>query len=139
MASLRHLAIATQDPDTTAQFYMDAFDFKPVRRASGAWGYGHILTDGTLNLAILRFTSDAAAGVERGSSYSGLHHLGFEVDDIEASAERVEKAGGRPRQDINDGLGLKADGPVHGEFKFEGPDGVIFDLGEQGFWQLLAQ
>jgi catechol 2,3-dioxygenase-like lactoylglutathione lyase family enzyme len=136
MATLRHIAVATQDPDATAQFYIDVFDFKPVRKAGGAWGYGHILTDGTLNLAILRFTSDAAAGLERGSSFSGLHHLGFEVDDIDDSAERVEKAGGRPRIDINEGLGVPSDGTAHGEFKFEGPDGVVFDLGKPGFWSL---
>jgi catechol 2,3-dioxygenase-like lactoylglutathione lyase family enzyme len=134
MAKLRHLAVATQDPDATAQFYIDVFDFEPVRAARGAWGYGHILTDGTLNLAVLRFTTDAAAGVEKGASFSGLHHIGFEVDDMEATAERVRKAGGRPRPDIDEALGIPADGSIHGEFKLEGPDGVVFDLGEQGFW-----
>ena len=37
---------------------------------------------GTINVAVLKFTTDAAAGVERGAGYSGLHHLGFEVDDL---------------------------------------------------------
>ena len=58
MAKLRHLAIATDDPDRTAQFYIDVFEFQKIREAEGKWGYGHILSDGTINLAILRFTTD---------------------------------------------------------------------------------
>ena len=38
MAKLRHLAIATDDPDRTAQFYIDVLEFEKVRdrpKASG--------------------------------------------------------------------------------------------------------
>jgi hypothetical protein len=55
-----HLAIATDDPDGTAQFYIDAFEFVRVRTASGVWGRGHILSDGTINLAILQFSTNEA-------------------------------------------------------------------------------
>src|SRR5204862_2914728 len=69
VAKLRHLAIATDDPDATAQFYVDVLGLSRVRTAQGAAHYGHILTDGTINLAILRFTTDEAAGVEKGRSF----------------------------------------------------------------------
>jgi catechol 2,3-dioxygenase-like lactoylglutathione lyase family enzyme len=136
MAKLRHLAIATDDPDRTAQFYIDTFEMRRVRSAKGAWGWGHILSDGTINLAVLRFVTDAAAGVERGVGYRGLHHIGFEVDDVEDAASRVEAAGCAARTDINDALGIPHDGPIKGEFKYEGPDGVVFDLSPPGVWQL---
>jgi len=136
MAKLRHLAIATDDPDRTAQFYIDTFEFTKVRSAEGTWGHGHILSDGTINLAILRFITDEAAGVERGVGYRGLHHIGFEVDDVDAVAARVESAGCRARVDIDDALGIPHDGPIKGEFKYEGPDGVVFDLSQPGVWQL---
>jgi catechol 2,3-dioxygenase-like lactoylglutathione lyase family enzyme len=138
MAKLRHLALATNDPDATAAFYEDAFEFTRVRSTKGKWGYGHILTDGVINLAVLRFTTDEAAGVEKGASYAGLHHIGFEVDDIDVAAKRVEAAGGITREDISDALGIPHDGSVRGEFKYEGPNGVVFDLGEPGFWQLSS-
>ena len=136
MAKLRHLAIATDDPDRTAQFYVDTFEFRRVRTAQGIWGEGHILSDGTINLAILRFATDAAAGTEKGVGWRGLHHIGFEVDDVDAAAGRVAAAGCQARTDIDAALGIAHDGPVKGEFKFEGPDGVVFDLSQPGVWQL---
>jgi methylmalonyl-CoA/ethylmalonyl-CoA epimerase len=136
VAKLRHLAIATSDPARTAQFYIDAFEFKLVRTAEGVWGSGLILSDGTINLAILRFDTDDAAGAERGRHYEGLHHIGFEVTDVDAAAKRVSELGARPRHDIDAALGLTHDGPVKGEFKYEGPSGVVFDLSESGVWQL---
>jgi catechol 2,3-dioxygenase-like lactoylglutathione lyase family enzyme len=136
VAKLRHLAIATDDPDRTAQFYIDTFEFVKVRSASGVWGEGQILSDGTINLAILKFATNEAAGVEMGTGYRGLHHIGFEVDDIDGVAERVSEAGGRARTDIDEALGIPHDGPIRGEFKYEGPDGVVFDLSQPGVWQL---
>ncbi len=136
MAQLRHLAIATDDPDGTAQFYIDTFEFVKMRSPSGVWGRGHILSDGTINLAILQFSTDEAAGVEKGVGYRGLHHIGFEVDDVDAAAKRVSAAGCRPRNDIDDALGIPHDGPIKGEFKYEGPDGVVFDLSQPGVWEL---
>jgi len=136
VAKLRHLAIATDDPDGTAQFYVDAFEFVRVRTASGVWGRGHILSDGTINLAILQFANDEAAGVEKGAGYRGLHHIGFEVDDVEGAAVRVVAAGCRARTDIDRALGISHDGAIKGEFKYEGPDGVVFDLSQPGVWPL---
>ena len=136
MAKLRHLAIATDDPDRTAQFYIDVLEFKKVRAAEGKWGHGHILSDGTINLAILKFVTDEAAGVEKGMGFRGLHHIGFEVDDVDGTAQRVEAAGANPRTDIDDALGIPHDGPIKGEFKYEGPDGVVLDLSQPGVWQL---
>ncbi len=135
MPKLRHLAVATEDPDATAKFYMDVFDFEWVRKAAGEYGYGHILTDGTINLAVLRFTTAEAMGVEKGVGYEGLHHIGIEVDDIDDAIGKVKAAGGVERTDINQALGITNPEVVRGELKFEGPNGVIIDLGLPGFWK----
>ncbi len=58
MAKLRHLAIACKDPDAMAEFYKKAFDFELVRTSDGPLAYGHHLSDGTIDLAILRFKTD---------------------------------------------------------------------------------
>jgi catechol 2,3-dioxygenase-like lactoylglutathione lyase family enzyme len=135
VAKFRHIAVATEDPDATAQFYMDVFEFQWVRKAAGDYGYGHILTDGTINLAVLRFTNAEAMGVEKGASFAGLHHIGMEVDDIDVAIGKVKAAGGVERKDMNEALGITNPEVARGELKFEGPDGVIIDLGRPGFWK----
>ena len=133
MAKLRHLALATDNPDATAQFYVDSFDFSRVSSINARWGYGHVLTDGTISLSILKYLIDDAAGIERGASFVGLHHIGFEVDDVAEIGDRVEAAGGVDRRDISDALGIPPDASIK---EYEGLDGVVFDLGGPGVWNV---
>jgi hypothetical protein len=53
MPKLKHIALSTQDVEGTARFYVEVF--------------------GDINLAILNFKNDAAAGAERGRAWSGIH------------------------------------------------------------------
>ena len=131
MAKLRHLAIATHDLDATTRFYVDSFDLARVRSFEARWGRGCVLTDGTISVSILEYFDTAAAGSERGTTFAGLHHIGFEVDDVDVCSRRVHGAGGQSRFDISDALGIPDDAPIK---EFEGPDGVVFDLGGPGVW-----
>jgi catechol 2,3-dioxygenase-like lactoylglutathione lyase family enzyme len=135
MPKIRHIAISTQDPDATARFYVDVLGLKEVGRVDSPAARGYYLSDGDINVAILNFKSDAAAGAERGRGFSGLHHIGFQVDSLPAMAERMAAAGAQPRDDVNQALGL-----VHGErryanveVKYGGPDGVMLDVSETGW------
>jgi hypothetical protein len=67
---------------------------------------GVFLTDGEINLAILNFKNDVAAGVERGKAFSGIHHIGFQVDGLDAIAERLTAAGACRRHDVEQALGV---------------------------------
>lgn len=128
MPKIRHIALATQDPVKTAKFYKDVFGFKEVGRAGSpdnpkaiAWGF--YLSDGTLNLAILKFQNVDQLG--RGLDYVGIHHFGILVDDVDEFAKRLE-AMGSP-------CFMKPDPAMPGSYfetKFRGPDGVVFDLSE---------
>ena len=133
VAKLRHLSVTTDDPDATASFYVDSFDMARVSSFHASWGRGHVLTDGTISVSILEYFDSAAAGSERGASFVGLHHIGFEVDDIDAYGRRVRAAGGRDRHDISDALGIPDDASIK---EFEGPDSVVFDLGGPGVWMV---
>src|SRR5213592_5066615 len=93
MAKIKHIAMSTQDPDKTAKFYVDVFGMKQVGRIDNPNTSGYYLTDGDLNLAILKFKNDAVAGVERGKDWSGIHHFGFQVDSLEDITERLADAG----------------------------------------------
>jgi catechol 2,3-dioxygenase-like lactoylglutathione lyase family enzyme len=106
MAKIKHIAIATQDPEGTARFYTDVFGMKQIGRIDSPNVLGYFLSDGDINFAILKFKSDAAAGEERGKDWSGIHHFGFQVESLEAIAERLAQVGSQRRDDINNALGL---------------------------------
>lgn len=135
MAKIKHIAIATQDADKTAKFYIDVFGLKEIAKLDSPGASGYYLSDGDLNVAILNFKNDAVAGAEYGQGYSGLHHIGFEVESLEEIADRMKTAHASPRDDINKALALGMEGRPHGnvEVKYGGPDGVIVDVSETGW------
>ncbi|MGH7397060.1 MAG: VOC family protein [Candidatus Rokuibacteriota bacterium] len=137
MPKIKHIALSTQDPEKTARFYVDVFGMKQIGRVDHPAVSGFFLSDGDLNLAVLKFKNDAVAGVERGKDFSGLHHIGFQVDSLEAIAERLAAAGSERRDDVNDALGVGrgAHGKPYGnvEVKYGGPDGVMVDVSETGW------
>jgi glyoxylase I family protein len=138
MAQIRHIAIQTQDEDATAHFYMENFGLKLVRKLDSDRTSGYFLTDGHINLAILRFKNDVVAGKERGTAWSGIHHIGFQVEDLEEMTEKLAQSGAaKPRDDINVALGLGAGGAPAGhgnvEVRYAGPDNVNFDVSETGW------
>ncbi len=135
MAKIKHIALSTQDVDKTAKFYIDVFGMKEIARIDSPGARGYYLSDGDLNLAILNFKNDAVAGVERGTGWSGIHHIGFQVESLEAIAERLAAAGSEPRHDINEALGVGYGREQHGnvEVKYIGPDGVTVDVSETGW------
>ncbi|PYM19599.1 MAG: bleomycin resistance protein [Candidatus Rokuibacteriota bacterium] len=137
MAKIKHIALSTQDPEKTAKFYIDVFGLKQVGRVDSPGATGFYLTDGDINLAILKFKTDAVAGVERGKDWSGLHHFGFQVDNMDETAERLTAAGSPKRDDVNHALelGHNAERRYGGnvEVKYSGPDGIMVDVSESGW------
>ena len=135
MPKIKHIAISTQDVDGTAKFYMDVFGMKQVGKVDSPGARGYYLSDGDLNLAILNFKNDQVAGVERGKDWSGIHHIGFQVDNLDEIAEKLKAAGSERREDINEALGVGY-GRQHGgnvEVKYRGPDNVVVDVSESGW------
>ena len=63
MPKLRHIAIATNDPKATAEFYKKAFGFQQVGETSptSPLAQGYFLSDGTLNIAVLKFKTETEA------------------------------------------------------------------------------
>jgi methylmalonyl-CoA/ethylmalonyl-CoA epimerase len=120
MNRLRHLALASDDPEATAAFYEAAFGFQRVGEldASNPLAEGVLLSDGTLNLAVLRFKTDQ---IGRGLDFVGPHHFGILVDDEAAITARLVELGATP-------LDLGEHGDAGFERKFKAPDGTVFDI-----------
>jgi glyoxylase I family protein len=134
MPKIKHIALSTQDVEKTARFYIEVFGMKEVGKIDDPGTRGCFLTDGDINLAILNFKNDVAAGVERGKGYSGIHHIGFQVESLDAIAERLAGAGAERREDVERALGVGGPQP-HGnvEVKYSGPDGIMLDVSETGW------
>ena len=135
MPKIKHIAIATQDPDRTAKFYIDVFGMREIAKLDSPNAKGYYLSDGNINLAILDFQNDQVAGAEYGKNYSGIHHIGFEVENLEEVEKKLAEAGSAPRDDINQALGIAMPGAVHAnvETKYTGPNGEIVDVSATGW------
>ena len=137
MARIRHIAIQTQDEEATKDFYVKNLGLEVVQKLQNERISGYFLTDGHINVAVLNFKNDTLAGTERGKGWSGIHHIGFQVESLEETAAKLEKSIARPRDDINAALGLGAGGAPAGhgnvEVRYMGPDNVNFDVSQTGW------
>jgi len=133
MAKIRHVALTTKDPAEVAEFYKKAFDMQEIRRSPNGAVF---LTDGYINLAILNWKTEKDADVGRnGPNFSGIHHIGFQVDDLDQACEKLEEVEAKQFTQ-REGLdrAMAASGPRNFEMKWEGPDGVVLDISHTG-WQ----
>jgi len=128
MAKLRHLAIACDDIEATAKFYEDVFGMERVGDSYSSMADGIYLSDGVINLAILDYKSDEAAGAERGKDYVGVHHFGFWVEDLKQAEKSIEANGGEFFFD----LPVDKDS-LYFEKKYRDPNGIIFDISHNGW------
>lgn len=131
MLKIRHIALASDHPGKAAEFYKSAFGFKeisrfgldPARPDYAPRPSAVFLTDGVLNIAIIKFPTDQLG---KGIDYVGLHHFGVVVDDVESWTKKLEAMGADPlREPMPPG--------AHAEFKFRGPDGVVFDITKESW------
>ena len=129
MSKLRHIALHTHDPEATAEFYKRVFEMEEVGRTDSPLAKWIYLSDGTINMAVLRFKTDEAADRQDGMGVTfGLHHFGFWVDDIEQIRGKLVEAGAEYRQ-------ARPHDAVTSFFeeKYKGPDGVMIDISGEGW------
>jgi catechol 2,3-dioxygenase-like lactoylglutathione lyase family enzyme len=123
-ARLRHIGIAVKDPRATAEFYVKVFGMRVIgeidpnhKHAEGVY-----LTDGVMNITVIRFKTVEYATPEWGLERTGIHHIGFEIGDHAQVREAIE---------ANGGSYMWPGGRDHQ--KFHDPDGIILEVTAQGF------
>ena len=129
MAKLRHLALYTEDPEATAAFYKGAFDMFEVGRTNSPIAEGIYISDGTLNVAVLRYRSKEGAAKYGSSSKHGMSHFGFWVDDMESTRERLKDLGAQHVEDRDRASNTTG----YFEEKWKGPDGTVIDITDSGW------
>src|SRR6266849_1198514 len=133
MARIKHIALVTDDPAKTAEFYKQQFGLTELYRqptdtgARGVW-----LSDGYIYFAILKY-GDADApkrGPGQSSDRRGIHHIGCQVDDLATTAKALEQAHVAPvprdKLDMSDPTPMREIDAVN--LKYLGPDAVQFDV-----------
>lgn len=127
MARLRHFAVCVRDLEKSAKFYEEVFDLKRHGREDFPIGSAIYLGDGVVNLALIKFSGKQANDLADPENAVGANHFGFQVDDLKAAQERIEKAGGVFFFDFGD------DKKGNFERKMKDPDGIIFDISHRGW------
>ena len=121
-AKLRHFAICVTDLEASAEFYQRVFGLQRVGEETLEMGSGVYLSDGVVNLALLKGSPGSAM-----DGYVGSHHFGFIVEDSAATAQAIEQNGGQFFFSLGD--------PEKHNFeqKFKDPDGIVFDISSKGW------
>ena len=132
MAKLRHVAIQVPELERAASFYETALGLERVAEATSPIGNAVMLSDGTVNLTLLNFP-DGKGGQINGPDWAGIHHIGFVVDDEEATADKIKAEGGSFFLKIPDTYP-----GVDAESKFKDPFGVVFDVSEHP-WTIVKK
>jgi catechol 2,3-dioxygenase-like lactoylglutathione lyase family enzyme len=126
MPKLRHVSLHSPDPEKTAEFYKRVFDMMEVGRADDEFAEGIFLSDGTVNLSVVRFKTEQSA--DRGDELApvfGLHHFGFIVEDEDETRRKLKDAGAKYL--------FTVDQRDFFEEKYRGPDSVMIDISGRGW------
>ena len=130
MARIRHIALAVKDIDKTADFYEKAFGLSRSEKSEGPTAFRIYMSDGEVNLALLQYKSEVGSGIDP-SKFVGIHHFGFQCDDLDKQQKQIEAAGGKFFFDLGD--------PDDDDFerKFKDPNGIVFDVNWKG-WTMTS-
>ena len=131
MARLRHIALSVPDPETTAQFYEKAFGMKRIGTLDHNQASGIYLSDGVINMAVLKYKLDEVVYKEGGTDYVGLHHFGFWVDDLEETKDQIQSNGGSYLTGAPPPESERANRFY--EVKYFDPNGIVVDITETGW------
>jgi catechol 2,3-dioxygenase-like lactoylglutathione lyase family enzyme len=120
-AKLRHIALTVPDLKRETEFYEKVFGFTKQSENENAVS----LSDGVMNVTLLKYRPDRYAGKEQGNAVIGIDHIGFVVDDpkeFAAMDQRIKANGGAFHAEATAGQAL--------EIKYADPHGIIFDISE---------
>ena len=123
---IKHIALVVPDLEAAATFYERACNMKRVGRDDLEAGSGIYLSDGDTNLALLQYKEGHALAPSSG--FAGVHHFGFQVDDVDAAEKAIVDAGGKFFFSFGDDPEKK-----NFEKKFKDPFGIVFDISKNGW------
>ena len=133
-----HVAFRALNPELSAEFYRDVFEFSPTNSSKSADDPNHYLTDGHITLVIMPWDITDYDGT--GIITQGMDHIGFKVENVETFKAEVKEI-----SDVNPSLmpapvGTGPEGKALeelfrrscplGQYRMADSDGVLLDIAE---------
>jgi lactoylglutathione lyase len=124
MARIVHLAVKVNDLEKATEFYEKALGFVEVQTGQVRDHTSRHLSDGAIDLALLKYESEDSAESRASGVGPCIHHFGIEVDDMKKSAEELAKFGCEI---------ISAPGVI--PIKFRAPGGVVAEISPKARYQ----
>lgn len=93
MARIVHIAVKVDDLEKATEFYQKSFGFRAVQTSQVRDHTSRHLTDGAIDLALIKYDSEDSAESRASGLGPCIHHFGIEVDDLAESATQLKKFG----------------------------------------------
>ena len=93
MSRIVHIALKVEDLEKTTRFYEHVFGFQPTETAKVRDHTSRHLSDGMIDLALIKYDSEESAEARASGAGPCIHHFAIEVDDLEQSVAEIRKHG----------------------------------------------
>lgn len=93
MARIVHIAVKVDDLEKSSRFYENVFGFKEVETSKVRDHTSRHLSDGTIDLTLIKYDAEASAESLAAGTGPCIHHIGIEVDDLDKSEAEIKKLG----------------------------------------------
>ncbi len=93
MSRIVHIALKVDELDKASEFYEQVFGFAPVETAKVRDHTSRHLTDGTIDLALIKYDSEESAEAKASGQGPCIHHFAIEVEDIDRSQKELSRFG----------------------------------------------
>ncbi|HEX2195178.1 MAG TPA: VOC family protein [Candidatus Limnocylindria bacterium] len=132
MAKIRHIGITTRDVRATAEFFKEAFGLIELPRNPNSPVEAAVLSDGYINVTVLKWIEDRYGG-----GHPGLHHFGLHVENLEETEAKLTALGAVELAEHNRQYGNTEGTPDNwiGERKWLTPEGIPIDVNQSG-WRI---
>jgi len=129
MNRIVHLALKVDDLERTTEFYEKVFGFREVKTEKVRDHTSRHLTDGTLDVSIMRYDDDTDSAESRAAGEGPcIHHFAVEVDDLKAAEKQIRAYG---CEIISD--------PGVVPVKFRAPGGTVCEIVPKGRYKRPAK
>jgi lactoylglutathione lyase len=117
MARIVHIALKVDDLEKATEFYEKSFGFVEVETGQVRDHTSRHLTDGAIDLALIKYDSEESAEARASGLGPCIHHFAIEVEDMKKSAADLQSFG----CEIISGPGVI-------QIKFRAPGGTVAEI-----------